>query len=96
MNLPVIQKKCKVFLTQQVWLKTQFQNMGEPNQLAERVGNINLNPATAAAPAGFWKSWAVVEKKAPADMKHPCFVRVSAEFAEKENEMKIISSLGCR
>eukprot|EP00808_Paulinella_micropora_P027217 g52185.t1 len=45
--------------------------MGEPEELVEGVGEINLNPA----PAGFWKPWGEIEEKAPAEMKNPKLVR---------------------
>eukprot|EP00808_Paulinella_micropora_P012773 g80862.t1 len=48
--------------------------MGEPEELVEGVGEINLNPATA----GFWKPWGEVEEKAPAEMKNPRLVRAPA------------------
>eukprot|EP00808_Paulinella_micropora_P001243 g27163.t1 len=43
--------------------------MGEPNEVAEGVGAINL------AGGGFWKPWAEVEENAPEDMKNPRLVR---------------------
>eukprot|EP00808_Paulinella_micropora_P022760 g33376.t1 len=48
--------------------------MGEPNEVADQLGEINL------AGGGFWKPWAEVEKKAPADQKYKDaqFIRVSA------------------
>eukprot|EP00808_Paulinella_micropora_P024210 g41163.t1 len=48
--------------------------MGEPEELVEGVGEINLNPAPA--PAGFWKPWGEVEEKAPTEMKNPKLVRI--------------------
>eukprot|EP00808_Paulinella_micropora_P000249 g27392.t1 len=45
--------------------------MGEPEELVEGVGEINLNPATA----GFWKPWDEVEEKEPSEMKNPRLVR---------------------
>eukprot|EP00808_Paulinella_micropora_P002180 g68261.t1 len=47
--------------------------MGEPEELADGVGELNLNPTPA--PAGFWKPWGEVEEKAPAEMKNPRLVR---------------------
>eukprot|EP00808_Paulinella_micropora_P011417 g29100.t1 len=46
--------------------------MGEPNEIAEGVGAINL------AGGGFWKTWGEVEEKAPTEMKNPRLVRFSA------------------
>eukprot|EP00808_Paulinella_micropora_P006900 g34821.t1 len=43
--------------------------MGEPNEIAEGVGAINL------AGGGFWKTWGEVEEKAPTEMKNPRLVR---------------------
>eukprot|EP00808_Paulinella_micropora_P022711 g18125.t1 len=51
--------------------------MGEPNEIAEGVGAINL------AGGGFWKTWGEVEEKAPTEMKNPRLVReqVREQFA---------------
>eukprot|EP00808_Paulinella_micropora_P025149 g3157.t1 len=43
--------------------------MGEPEELVEGVGEINL------AGGGFWKTWGEVEEKAPTEMKNPRLVR---------------------
>eukprot|EP00808_Paulinella_micropora_P005598 g29298.t1 len=48
--------------------------MGEPNELSDQLGEVNLA-------GGFWKTWDAVEKKAPAENKDAQFVRVSAGFA---------------
>eukprot|EP00808_Paulinella_micropora_P029733 g55173.t1 len=40
--------------------------MGEPNQLAEQLGELNIG--------GFWKTWGDVEGKAPPEMKNPRFL----------------------
>eukprot|EP00808_Paulinella_micropora_P014872 g3614.t1 len=45
--------------------------MGEPNEIAEGVGAINL------AGGGFWKPWARVEKKVPTETKDAKLIRVS-------------------
>eukprot|EP00808_Paulinella_micropora_P018744 g60671.t1 len=42
--------------------------MGEPNEVADQLGEINLA-------GGFWKPWEDVEVKAPAEMKNPRLVR---------------------
>eukprot|EP00808_Paulinella_micropora_P010536 g73919.t1 len=48
--------------------------MGEPEELVEGVGEINL------AGGGFWKTWGEVEEKAPTEMKNPRLVRTSYEY----------------
>eukprot|EP00808_Paulinella_micropora_P013588 g83003.t1 len=47
--------------------------MGEPNEIAEGVGAINL------AGGGFWKTWGEVEEKAPTENKNPRLVRLKTE-----------------
>eukprot|EP00808_Paulinella_micropora_P015927 g80319.t1 len=42
--------------------------MGEPNQLADQLGEVDLA-------GGFWKPWGDVETKAPPEMKNPRLVR---------------------
>eukprot|EP00808_Paulinella_micropora_P004907 g49357.t1 len=54
--------------------------MGEPNQVAEQLGELNIAPAPQGANS-FWKTWTEVEKKAPNEMKNAQFVRVSVSFA---------------
>eukprot|EP00808_Paulinella_micropora_P021141 g41522.t1 len=60
--------------------------MGDPNELADGVGGINL--------AGFWKPWNEVEKKAPGENKDAYFVRVSAGFVGLASEPTEHHSLG--
>eukprot|EP00808_Paulinella_micropora_P010880 g51747.t1 len=50
--------------------------MGEPEELADGVGELNLNPTPA--PAGFWKPWGELEEKEPSEMKNPRLVRALA------------------
>eukprot|EP00808_Paulinella_micropora_P015901 g1149.t1 len=52
--------------------------MEESNRVVEQLGKLAIAPE-GFAPA-FWKPWAIVEKKAPAEIKDDQFVRVSAGF----------------
>eukprot|EP00808_Paulinella_micropora_P027252 g83423.t1 len=65
--------------------------MGEPEELADGVGELNLNPTPA--PAGFWKPWGELEEKEPSEMKNPRLVRARARIISDMSE--IGCSLGC-
>eukprot|EP00808_Paulinella_micropora_P000945 g73590.t1 len=60
--------------------------MGEPNEIAEGVGAINL------AGGGFWKTWGEVEEKAPTEMKNPRLVRCREFEARKFMTRTAVSS----
>eukprot|EP00808_Paulinella_micropora_P002215 g27232.t1 len=64
--------------------------MGEPEELVEGVGEINL------AGGGFWKTWSEVEEKAPTEMKNPRLVRfrvINYLFAHKSAVEKVAKAM---
>eukprot|EP00808_Paulinella_micropora_P012217 g15979.t1 len=49
--------------------RPKFPNMGEPNEVADQLGEINI------AGGGFWKPWGELEPEASAEFKNPKIVR---------------------